>query len=210
MAKAGKHLYSMCYETHPETKDFLKSLAADTLDRNDIDLKHMAEAFQCIEEWFDKEAAPIARRMKRSDDMDKMQETFRDLLNCKREDTKEATGSAQFIWYELEANSKKNPIDEFLNINNGKIRLTDAELIKALFLQEKNFVGENIQKRKQTKLAIGWETIENSLHRDNFWQFLSSEKEESDNRIELLLKLCYQKAHNGEKPKDGALFRLLL
>lgn len=207
MAKAGKHLYSMCYETHPETKDFLESLTSDTLEWNDIDQKHMAEAFQCIEEWFDNEAAPIARRMERSDDMEKMQDTFRDLLNCKREDIKETTGSAQFIWYELEADSKKNPIDEFLNINNGKIRLTDAELIKALFLQEKNFVGEDIQKRKQTELAIGWENIENSLHRDDFWQFLSSEEEESDNRIELLLKLCYQQAHNGDKPKDGALFR---
>lgn len=207
MAKAGKRLYSLCYETHPGTKDFLESLASDSLDWNDIDQKHMAEAFRCVEEWFEHEAAPIARRMKRSDDMDKMQETLRDLLNCKKEDTNEATGSAQFIWYELQAGSRKNPIDEFLNINNGKIRLTDAELIKALFLQERNFVGEAAKKRKQTELALGWESIENALHRDDFWQFLSAEEEESDNRIELLLKLRYQQAHEGAQPKDGALFR---
>lgn len=207
MSKTGKRLYSLCYETHPGTKDFLESLTSDSLEWEDIDQKHIAEAFRCVEEWFDHEAASIARRMKRSTDMDKMQETLRDLLNCKKEDIKESTGSAQFIWYELQADSKKNPIDEFLNINNGKIRLTDAELIKALFLQEKNFVDEAVKKRRQTELALGWENIENALHRDDFWQFLSVEEEESDNRIELLFRLRYQQAHDGVSPKDGALFR---
>ena len=207
MTLSNKRLYSLCYETHPETKNFLEVLSTDTLEGNDIDQKYMAEAFRCIKEWFDKEASSIAKRLKRSDDHYKMQEILRDLLNCKKEDTKESTGSAQFIWYELQADSNKNPIDEFLNINNGKIRLTDAELIKALFLQKRNFMEESIKGGKQTELAIGWESIENSLHRDDFWQFLSVKEEESDNRIELLLKLRYQQAHNGEKPKEGALFR---
>lgn len=200
-------LYKLCYETHPKTKDYLEKLSKDTLEWNDIDEKHIAEAFQAIDEWFKNEAKSIAIRMNRSDKPSRIADVIKNLLNTKKEEIAEETGSAQFIWYELEPGSNKNPIDEFLNINNGKIRLTDAELIKALFLQKRNFLDHATKGGKQTELAMGWESMENALHRDDFWQFLSAKEEESDNRIELLLKLRYQQAHDGELPKEGDLFR---
>jgi len=43
MTLSNKRLYSLCYETHPETKNFLEVLSTDTLDGNDIDQKYMAE-----------------------------------------------------------------------------------------------------------------------------------------------------------------------
>lgn len=207
MARDGKSLYKLCYETHPDTKDFLANLSDETLDWNDIDQKHIVEAYNAVAEWFQNEAKVIASRMHRSASFDDMADVVKKLLNTRKEDTKEATGSAQFIWYELDANSNKNPIDEFLNINNGKIRLTDAELIKALFLQKRNFLDHTAKGGKQTELAMGWESMENALHRNDFWQFLSAKEEEGDNRITLLLKLRYQQIHDGKSPKDGDLFR---
>lgn len=48
------------------------------------------------------------------------------------------TGSVQVLWYELAEDKEKSSIKEFQKINTGKIRLTDAELIKGLFLLNKN------------------------------------------------------------------------
>lgn len=84
-------------------------------------------------------------------------------------DTK--SGSVQILWYEIAEVKEKNNIKEFQKINTGKIRLTDAELIKGLFLLKKNFTSSD-KYIKQSELALEWEYIENTLHANNFWYFL--------------------------------------
>ena len=49
-------------------------------------------------------------------------------------------GSVQVLWYEIAEIKEKNNIKEFQKINTGKIRLTDAELIKGLFFRKRDMI----------------------------------------------------------------------
>ena len=202
--KLMETLYHLCYETRPETKEFLENLSSDTLSCDNIDLSYITGAFNAIKEWLEARGAEIASLYGKRTEEDDILTVLGDILRNTRQNTNEQAGSAQFIWYELNADTGKNPIDEFVNINNGKIRLTDAELIKGLFLQKRNFSSD--RNGEQMKIAMQWESIENTLHQNDFWNFLSS-KDDADNRIELLFTLLYQQAKDGEIPKDGNLFR---
>lgn len=203
LKKDGKALYRLCYETRPETKDFLEELDEDSLNYDNIDATFISKAFLAIGEWLKERGPALAKRYGKRNSAEDILRMLDNILRTSREEKNEASGSAQFIWYELSSDSSKNPIDEFISINNGKIRLTDAELIKGLFLQKRNF--SNDQSGKQMRIAMQWEDIENTLHKDDFWTFLSREEEE-DNRIETLFSLIYQK-EKGVKPQDGSLFR---
>jgi hypothetical protein len=202
--KISDSLYHLCYETRPETKEFLEDLSSTTLRRDNIDLSYITGAFNAVSDWLKTRGAEIAARAGKRTDEDDILNMLGEILRNTRDNVSEQAGSAQFIWYELNSESGKNPIDEFININNGKIRLTDAELIKGLFLQKRNFNSDC--NGEQMKIAMQWESIENTLHQNDFWNFLSS-KDETDNRIELLFTLQYQQDNNGEIPKDGNLFR---
>lgn len=104
-------------------------------------------------------------------------------------DTK--SGSVQVLWYELAEDKSRSSIKEFQNIDTGKIRLTDAELVKGLFLLNKNF-EQSSKYIKQSTLAIEWEFIENTLHSNNFWYFLQKKGNDMPNRIDLLFSLIYK------------------
>ena len=109
-------------------------------------------------------------------------------------------GSVQVLWYELAERSTQNSIKEFQKINTGKIRLTDAELIKGLFLFNKNF-EQSSKHIKQSTLALEWEFIENTLHANNFWYFLQKKGSDMPNRIDLLFSLIY-KIHKLKEVKE--------
>lgn len=103
--------------------------------------------------------------------------------------------SIKFIWYNVteDINSdEKKAIDIFTRLNIGKIPLTDAELIKALFLKQDNFKESELDKKLH--IAYKWDEIEKTLNNDSFWYFICNKKEEDDankrNRIELILKLA--------------------
>lgn len=201
--RAGFELYHICYETRPETTIFLNSLSNESPNNENIDFAFISNAFNAISKWLNNQGQLIAKRYgKRSSPDDILTEIY-NLLRTHKDDIGEATGSAQFIWYQIEPDSSKNLIDEFVSINNGKIKLTDAELIKGLILQKHNF--EENQESEQMKISLQWENIENILHRNDFWNFLSSSKD-SNNRIELLFYLRYCSLHDDE-PQDGDLFR---
>lgn len=205
LTKANMELYHLCYETRPETKDFLRELSSETLSDDNIDFAFISNAFTTISEWLKNRGPRLAARYNKRSTPDDILTTLNDLLRTRTEDVGEATGSVQFIWYEIAPDSGKNPIDEFVSINNGKIRLTDAELIKGLILQKRNFIGDKAA--EQMKIALQWESIENTLHRNDFWNFLSSSSDE-DNRIELLFSMRYYlQQKRTESPKDGDLFR---
>lgn len=202
--KITENLYHLCYETRPETKEFLENLSSDTLSSDNIDLSYITGAYNAIDIWLSTRGKDIATRSGKRADEDDILTVLGEILRNTRENINEDAGSAQFIWYELNVDSTKNPIDEFISINNGKIRLTDAELIKGLFMQKRNFIND--RSGEQMKIAMQWESIENTLHQNDFWNFLSR-SDDADNRIELLFTLLYQQTNNGEIPKDGKLFR---
>ena len=55
-------------------------------------------------------------------------------------------------------------------------------------MQKRNLEDDNLE-ISQGNIALEWERIENALHQDDFWYFLSNENKIPSNRIELLLRL---------------------
>lgn len=189
----GKELYHILYETREDSALFLDTLSLNIINdgqeyKENIDFYHMASAFKYIDNWIKNEGKQINLRYKLGGSLDKVRNNLFAVLNGMR-DTK--SGSVQVLWYELAEDKSQSSIKEFQKINTGKIRLTDAELIKGLFLLNKNF-EQNSKYIKQSTLAIEWEFIENTLHANSFWYFLQRKGIDMPNRIDLLFSLIYK------------------
>ena len=104
------------------------------------------------------------------------------------------------IWYELDENNE-NDHEIFDRLNTGKIPLTNAELIKAMFLQESNFptVSEDKKIKSEdyrTNIARQWDDIERKLQDPFFWDFIYDYDNVGmayDTRIEFLFDLLANK-----------------
>lgn len=193
----GEELYHICYATRKGSSSFLENLSlkaikdsSEEVFKENVDYFHMANAFKYISEWIKTDGKSINIRYQLGGSLDNVRTSLFKLLNG-MSDTK--GGSVQVLWYELAENKGKRNIKEFQKINTGKIRLTDAELIKGLFLLEKNF-STSEKYIKQSELALEWEFIENTLHANNFWYFLQKKGFDMPNRIDLLFNLIYKKA----------------
>ncbi len=108
--------------------------------------------------------------------------------------------SIKFIWYDVtgEINGDETKaINIFTRLNIGKIELTDAELIKALFLKKDNFKDSELDKKLH--IAYKWDEIEKTLNNDSFWYFLSNDKDKpKKDRIELVLELAANIKNDGQ------------
>ncbi len=105
----------------------------------------------------------------------------------------------KFIFYNVGEVSEGQEHDIFNNLNSGKIALTNAELIKALFL---NKVGkEDIVHREveQRLLADEFDQIERTLRQDDFWYFLAGNKEKPSSCINLLFDLMLESSEHNHK-----------
>lgn len=130
-------------------------------------------------------------------------ETYKTKFN-KLFDSTSNNYSIKFIWYNVTKDIKsdeKKAIDIFTRLNSGKILLTDAELIKALFLKQDNFKESEIEKKLH--IAYKWDEIEKTLNNDSFWYFISNKKEKEKeiakrNRIELILELSVDIKNNNQ------------
>ena len=107
------------------------------------------------------------------------------------------------IWYEVDDN--EDSVSIFTRLNIGKINLTNAELVKALFLsrgkKEPNgrYAGNpyGIEEKKQHEIALGWDAMEKSLHDEKFWTFITNEKSEKyPIRMELLFDMIEMKPNS--------------
>ena len=201
----GKELYHICYATRDGSADFLENMSMkifrgseDEDFKQNVDFFHMANAFKYIAEWIKTDGKAINIRYQLGGSLDNIRTSFFKLLNG-MSNTK--GGSVQVLWYEIAESKEKNNIKEFQKINTGKIRLTDAELIKGLFLLKKNFTtGDKFI--KQSELALEWEFIENTLHANNFWYFLQKKGFDMPNRIDFLFNLIYKKNALKDVPEE--------
>ena len=163
--KKRDRLFTLDYQTRPDSAEFLRHPEVE----NDscIDFYYMHKAYETIEAWFDS----------KEDDVSFDKNDYRSKLKF----------HTKVIWYETAEN---DPITVFTRLNIGKISLTNAELIKALFLSSSNFKSGNKERMRlsQIKIANEWDNIETSLQNDRFWYFLSDDKKE-DNRIEYIFDL---------------------
>src|SRR5690606_31486183 len=110
--------------------------------------------------------------------------------------------STKVIWYETSTND--DSIDIFTRINSGKIPLTNAELIKALFLNSSNFAKADSEKLrlKQLEIASEWDRIEYALQDDSFWYFINKNENNIATRIEFNFNLMYEVAQAEDKEME--------
>jgi len=183
-------LYSLQYETRANSKEFLENLSDTTADSEKyIDFFHMKQAYDTVKQWFLKKEN-YGRKSKILD--------F--LLNFEKKDDNDVSNNVRVIWYEVdEDGSNSSSIDIFSRLNIGKIPLTNAELIKALFLRKKNF-DENVYSLKQIQIATEWDDIEKRLQQDDFWYFISNgcTDRKYECRIEYIFDLMKDKQKNAD------------
>lgn len=99
------------------------------------------------------------------------------------------------IWYNALASDKEQAPQIFMRINSGKIALTNAELVRALFLKQASAAADGL---RQTELAQDWDRYEQALHDDAFWYFLTGSRAVSiPNRIELLFDIQARRPARG-------------
>jgi len=174
-----KKLYSINYQTRDKSYEFLKK--PDSVKQNEnIDFYHIYNAFKVISKWFKNKES--------------LENDFESTLLNK----------TKFIWYEVQIYDESEAIDIFTRINIGKIPLTNAELIKALFLNRsnfKNFSEDNIR-LKQLQIAHEWDRIANNLQVSSFWYFIHDEKTEYSTRIELIFDLLVNKSEKSINNDD--------
>ena len=169
-------IYNLEYNHRKNTQNNLKMIVSDQNFQksfeeietdSDIDSYYIKNACKVIKKWIDE---------KKKNDSAFMNNGFvSTFLNKTR-----------IIWYEVRENEL--PVAVFKRLNKGKIPLDDTELIKALFLKNtKEQKSDTERKNEQFILASQWDIIERELQNDNFWYFLSNNKENKNNRIELIL-----------------------
>jgi hypothetical protein len=163
-----KKLFGLKYETRENSADYLqKELNGETINDTNIDYYFISSAYKTICDWFKNKGEQF--------DVN----TFESKFNF----------STKVIWYEISA--KDDSIDIFTRINSGKIPLTNAELIKALFLNSSNFAKADAEKLrlKQLEIASEWDRIEYSLQDDSFWYFINKNENNLATRIEFIFNL---------------------
>ena len=163
-------IYTLCYETRKDSKDFLQNIANKTQDESNQNMDYfcMYQAYEAIKSWFENKNAS------------ELLEIFTN--------SKDDKYHIEFIWYEVEDNEDEVKI--FARLNSGKIPLTNAELIKALFLNVRNFpkeCSENEIITKQIEISKEWDEIEYALQDNEFFKFLT--KNDYPTRIELLFEI---------------------
>lgn len=199
-------LYTLFYEARPETKVVLESLTSceNCIFIDNIDAKHITNAFGFIDKWFEGKGLEISKRYVggNGEAPEVMWDNLLSLITANTD-----SGSIKIIWYQLGYDDSIDPIEEFTRINNGKIPLTDTELIKALLLQKRNFEGNKII--QQVQMSMQWEQIENSLQRNDFWCFISNKGIWEEDRMGELLKLVYLKYNKADimEIESGDIFR---
>ena len=181
-----KKTYSIEYETREDSKEFLEKISGKNEDeaQSNIDFFYMHKAYKTVEKFFEKD------------------ESNEEHTKCYKD---KLLNNVKFIWYEIDEG--ENPVTVFTRLNMGKIPLTNAELIKALFLNRSNFgagEGKNETLRlRQQEMASEWDTVEYTLQNDEFWLFLNQPGDNRPTRIDFIFDLiCEQDALDPEDEKD--------
>ena len=175
--KFVKPEFSFKYETREKTQAFLKNMDPQLAQTN-IDFFHIYQAYTTIKDWLE-ETFPA----------DTDSHLYK-LCNYVKEKVK-------VIWYEVGAEA--DPIALFTRLNIGKIQLTNAELIRALFLSD---TPNGMENRRKYEMAIQWDNIEKQLRDDDdaFWAFITRKRaEDYPTRIDLLFDLM---CHKQDAEKD--------
>lgn len=177
--KTAKQVFDLKFETRTDSQEFLENIDNEALAAKNIDYFHINNAYKVISSWFE--------------ELEKTNSAAKgDFYTILINDTK-------IIWYEV--NDGSDTIDIFTRINMGKIPLTNAELIKALFLKNTNFkkVSPDKIRLKQLQIASEWDKIEYTLQDNSFWYFISNNSRNFATRIEYIFDLMKNKKKDDEE-----------
>lgn len=177
-------IFDLEYETRSNSKKFLSNLKLG-LNNENPDYYYISNAYQIIDKWFEDNKSIVRLKSK----------IYEALIE-----------NVDFIWYEIKS-QQINPIDVFTRINIGKIPLTNAELVKAVFLSKNNLAlglddlkdvsYDIVLLHKQTIIALEWDQMEKELQDDDFWFFIcNGHKNTYETRIDYLLDLITKKKNS--------------
>lgn len=162
----GKESFGLRYATREGSETFLRNPIEEGSTEY-IDFHHMFQARQAIERWF----------------ADRDGTTRLKLLSCLTGPDGEGA-NVRIIWYELSEQQK--PREVFIRLNVGRIPLSSAELIRALFLRADSQTGA---RDRRDRIAQEWDLIEKQLHEPSYWYFLQSSPSPPPARIEYLFDI---------------------
>lgn len=173
-----KKTYSIEYETREGSKGFLENINENEAQSN-IDFFYMHKAYETINNFFEEK---------------KNQEDFKDkLLN-----------NVKFIWYDVGDLDEEKKHNLFSNLNSGKIALTNAELIKALFLNKVGTEKGSEREIQQRLIAEEFDQMERTIRQDDFWYFVAGNQGKPSSCINLLFDLMLESApvENGRYSRE--------
>ncbi len=200
LLKLGSNLFSIEYETREKenysSKEFLINITSITaIDKTNIDFYRMSDAFLIIKKWFDENEANINV----GDFCNGLLKTNYQEISAENDEVQiiDKANNIRFIWYPINTNndSEEKPNVTFAKYNQGKIDLTNAELIKAIFYLTNR---DKDKKKHQIKIGYEWDDIENTLRMPDFWRFINPSKFYM-NHIEFIFDLVATK-YEGKIP----------
>ena len=180
-------------------KFVLANLGIENLKPNTVDEFYFIAAYDTIVKWFDEKLGCDT--------------------NIENEMETVLKKQTKVIWYELDERVS-NCYEVFRNINNGKIPLTDAELVKAMLLNSKLYspktssttdadreVINAIIRRDQERYARLWDDIQHTLCDNRLWSFITGNHDfRIPTRIDFLLQLAVMKNKGSMSVEQGKLF----
>lgn len=158
----AKNVYSITYQREGKIE------AEDISPMSSADNYYLWEARNTIRQWFGNLSS------------EKRRNEFKYALTESEEDTDR---QVKFIWYETHDSESIKSIQTFNRLNKGQVKLTGAELIKALFVLD----GHNAE-----ELVMTWNDIEKKLEDNEFWNFISNNDICYQTRIDLIFDFITQ------------------
>ena len=199
-------LFSISYKTRENSARFLENIDVNNLSNSCIDYFYISRAYKTIKTFFDN------REKNRKENIGI---TF--IKNFYK------TDMIRFIWYDVTQECRADSQYAqrlFSRLNIGKIPLTNAELIKSLFLNSiysqlttiiglstKSYSGDVIESyysaidtQIQNKIATDWDLIEKKLNEPSFWAFIYGKPDiRYATRIELIFDVLADKSNEDER-----------
>lgn len=178
--------YTISYDAREKSWNFLSKYPdCDDLEKDqNIDFYHMGVVYDKIKKWFEE----VKHSFKGDHQSIDAQQLLREKMKVYFDN------NVKVIWYQV--GQSEDSIQLFTRLNRGRIPLTDAELVKALLLQENP--GDQSKSEGETRevISMRWEEMEAELHKDAFWLFLTNKDDfryctpKYRTRIELVLELA--------------------
>lgn len=154
----------------------------------DIDSFHVTQARTIIARWFENNDVRYSQ----------IEDVL--FLNKKSKEPDDEIPQVKVIWYVAENGDDIKSIKVFNNLNKGKIKLTNAELIKALFILKSQELknGRKVEELNVNEFAYEWNEIENSLHDNRFWYFLANKDYNPATRIDIIFDFLTGKSEKND------------